>query len=505
MANHNEACEQGQSELEGYAAAEVTRQLERTQINKFHTKGGTGFAAEEANALTDKLHCRKVEITGTDNSLNGADRIVSGTSIQTKYYPDAKSTFNAAFAENGIYRYQSQLLEVPREQYDECLQLMRDKIREGKVPGFTDPNQAQDLVKQGEVTYKQARNIARAGNIDSLLYDVKTQAVSTGYLFAISFAVQYATCIWHGQSPENALKNSVNTALSVGSTSLVTGVIAAQVLRTKAAAMGVVSTKHVVKGIAQTQVGRAAIEKLVAVSLGKAVYGAAAMNHVSKLLRTNVITSVVATVVISTPDFYRAAIAKQISWTQFSKNLAVNASGVVGGVTGWMGGAAVGAAIGSVIPLVGTTAGSIVGGLVGAFGAGTAASAGTKTVLDHFIEDDAQRMLELSNQSLADVAYDFLLTEAEMNQLVEKVKSIVDLNWLRNMHQAGAKTNLDEQYLAYAYAHFEEICNELVTQRSRVLLPGPQPIGNEVIHIVSQFLEKKQDGYKPHSQPFSTH
>lgn len=48
---------------------EVAKTLERTQINKFHTKGGTGFAAEEANALNDRLRGRKVVNSGTDNSL----------------------------------------------------------------------------------------------------------------------------------------------------------------------------------------------------------------------------------------------------------------------------------------------------------------------------------------------------------------------------------------------------------------------------------------------------
>jgi hypothetical protein len=256
MAELEDTSKKQKVNLEGFAAAEVAHQLEQTQINKFYTKGGTGFAAEEANAFADKLHFRDVKVTGTDNSLNGADRIVDGTAIQTKYYPDARSTFNAAFNENGIYRYKGQVLEVPREQYDECIRLMQDKIKEGKIAGVTDPNEAELFVKKGEVTYKQARNIARAGNVDSLLYDVKTQAVSTSYVFAISFAVQYAVCRLSGQTHESALKNAVGSTVSVGSTSLVTGVIASQVLRTKVAAIGTVAARHLVKGTAQTQAGK---------------------------------------------------------------------------------------------------------------------------------------------------------------------------------------------------------------------------------------------------------
>jgi hypothetical protein len=473
-------------ELEGFAAAEIAKQLEQTQINKFHTKGGTGFAAEEVNAFADKLQFKDVKITGKDNSLNGADRIIDGVAIQTKYYPDSRSTFNAAFNESGTYRYQGQVLEVPREQYDECLRLMQDKIKEGKVPGVTDPNEAERFVKKGEVTYKQARNIARAGNVDSLLYDVKTQAVSTSYVFAISFAVQYSLCRLSGQTHEDALKNAISSAVSIGSTSLITGVIASQVLRTKVAAMGTIAARHLVKGAAQTQFGKVAVEKLAAASLGKAVYGAAAINHVSKLLRSNVITSVVATVIISTPDFYRAAISNRMSWSQFSKNLAINASSVAGGVAGWLGGAAAGAAIGSFVPIVGTAVGGVV---VGAFSAGTAASIGTKAVLDHFIEDDAKRMLDLANKSLGEVAYDFLLTEEEINQLIEKVKATVDIDWLRTMYQAGASITSDEKSLEYAYVQFEKMCEEIVSQRSKIYLPAPQSVNTEISNIVCFLLE----------------
>src|SRR5690606_15257308 len=103
------------------------------------------------------------------------------------------------------YRYNNQLLEVPSDQYDECVKLMRQKIENGLVPGVTDPSDAENIIKKGSETYKQAKNIARAGNIDSLVYDMKTQAVSSSYSFGISLLINYAQCKWAGQSDEDAL------------------------------------------------------------------------------------------------------------------------------------------------------------------------------------------------------------------------------------------------------------------------------------------------------------
>lgn len=477
---------------QGLTAADIANRLEKTQISKFHTKGGHGFAAEDANALTDKLHLKNVEMSGRNNTFNGPDRIVDSIPIQTKYYQTANQTIGSAFdSQTGFYRYKNQLLEVPHDQYEDCVKLMREKIGQGKVPGITNPHEAESIIKKGGFTYKQARNIARAGNVDSLLYDAKTQMISTSYTFAISFAIQFASFVWNGQSKEAALKSAIGSAINIGTTSIVTGIITAQILRTRAAATGTVAFRGLVKNVNSAQLGKVAIEKLAAGSLGKAVYGAAAVNHVSKLLRSNVITSAVTTVVTMTPDFYRVAVSKRISWTQFSKNLFVQSSSTAGGVVGWIGGAAVGAAIGSTVPLIGTVVGGVVGGLVGALSAGTATFKGTKYILDQFVEDDAKRMLHFVSEVLEEVAFDFLLSAKETTDLLERIKGKIDTNWLRNMYQAGSTEGSDTAYKAFAYEYFEKICMEIISKRPKIYLPEPD-VNQEIDEIVKNILESNE-------------
>ncbi|ENO4573634.1 hypothetical protein ACM47X_004197, partial [Escherichia coli] len=77
-------------------------------------------------------------ILGDNNARNGADRLVSGTEIQTKYCSTAARSVGAAFdGQNGQYRYMGNngpmQLEVPRDQYAGAVETMRNKIREGKV------------------------------------------------------------------------------------------------------------------------------------------------------------------------------------------------------------------------------------------------------------------------------------------------------------------------------------------------------------------------------------
>ncbi|MDE2430743.1 MAG: hypothetical protein KGM99_18645 [Burkholderiales bacterium] len=459
----------------------LAKELEKTQINKFHTKGGTGFAAEDANTLNDIFQGHKVEQVGKTNELNGADRIVDGTAIQTKYFDTPRATINSAFDAQGNYRYSGQLLEVPSDQYDDCLKLMRVKIKEGKVPGIIEPNEAEAIIKKATVSYKQARNIAKAGNIDGLKFDAKNQCITSSYALAISFCINFSKLKWDGKSTKEALKESISLALQSGATSFVTGIATAQILRTKAAAVGVVFMRDGVKTVAQSEIGKGVVERIAQASLGKSIYGAAATNHVAKLLRTNVVTSVATTVIISAPDFYRAAFRKNISWAQFSKNLTINGAGVAGGVGGWMGGAAIGATLGTAVPVIGNAIGGVAGGIIGALAGGTAASAGSKYLLDGLIEDDAKEMIRLLPELLQPLATDYMLSEIEIKDFEKILKSKIDSSFLRDLYQNTQKSE-------FIYKYFESDCNEIILKRPKIKLPTPSQVQNALTTIEEQVL-----------------
>ena len=159
--------------VNGVASVASTKCVNDQQWTKYHSRQGHGFAAEDANAMHDSWQGKSVDKVGMDNALNGADRVVNGIQIQTKYCADAAKSVGAAF-ENGTYRYSGMKLEVPREQYDEAVRLMRGRIAAGEVPGVTDPAKASDMIVKGHYTYDEAVGIAKAGNLDSIKFDVQT-------------------------------------------------------------------------------------------------------------------------------------------------------------------------------------------------------------------------------------------------------------------------------------------------------------------------------------------
>ncbi len=366
------------STVNGVSSTASTQCTNEQQWTKYHNKQGHGFAAEDANAMYDRWHGKSVEKVGVDNSLNGADRISDGVQIQTKYCADAAKSVNAAF-DNGTYRYAGMKLEVPSDQYDEAIRIMRGKIASGQVPGVSDPKMAEQMVVKGHYTYNEAVRIAKAGNLDSIKFDVQTQAVACVFACGLSFAVSYCTAKANGMSHAEALKAASKQAAKSGATTMITGVAAQQLLRTQVgrdfAAVATKAVKSAVQAAIKTKVGEKVVTKTAIAIAGKQTARGAA-NVVTKALGTNAVVSSVVFVGTSIPDAVRFCRGK-ISGQEFAENTATNAAGVGGG---WAG-ASVGAAIGSAIcPGVGT----VVGGIIGGLGGGMGASFGVKKVFRWF-------------------------------------------------------------------------------------------------------------------------
>ena len=120
---------------------------------KFNGRQGHGFAAENANHYLDNLKGKKAILAGENNAKNGPDRIVNGQQIQTKYCMNAKQSVNAGFNHDGNYRYldpsgKPMQIEVPKDQYQEAVRIMEEKIKAGKVPGVTDTKEAKKIVSE---------------------------------------------------------------------------------------------------------------------------------------------------------------------------------------------------------------------------------------------------------------------------------------------------------------------------------------------------------------------
>ena len=274
---------------------------------------GHGFAAEDVNTINDIWYGKNVERTGWTNSKNGPDRIVNGQAIQTKYCKTARESVQAGFdAETGMYAYENQVLEVPSDQYEEAVKIMQEKISSGKVNGVTNPDEASEIIRKGSVTYRQTKNIAKAGNIDSLMFDAKTQTITAVSAFGISFAINLGMLLYSNKRKElnitEAIQLSFLTGLKNGTITMASGILSSQVLRTQFgrnfAAFIQGGAKYGIDSIYKTNLGKEFTNRLSQTLIQKNIYGGAAKNVVIKYLRTNIITNVTVAIAYSVPDTY---------------------------------------------------------------------------------------------------------------------------------------------------------------------------------------------------------
>lgn len=433
------------------------------RLNRLHARQGHGYAAEQANDGIDTLFGRNARILGDDNAKNGADRMVDGQFIQTKYCQDARTSVNAGFENGGqgSYRYLDKngnpmQLEVPSDQYDEAVRCMEQKIKEGKVPGVSDPKRAKDLIRKGHVTYAQAKAIAKAGTIESLTFDAAHGVVIGASALGISATITFAQAIWNGESVEKAVEQSLIAGLQAGGAGFLIAVGTAQMARTGVNQVLMTPSIALVK-VLPPPVRQALVNFL---RTGAPIYGEAATRNLAKLMRSNVIASTVTIVVLSSGNiinYFRG----RISAAQLMAEVSVLAAGIVGG---YIGGAFLGALFG---PL-----GAIAGGMI----VGSLSSSAAQKLISEFHESDAEKMIEILQDSLQQLAPGYLLNQEEGLLVVEELRKLLNAEVLLCMFASK------DQKL-FADTLVEEAIHRVICCRAPISVPKCDEFTNGLARV----------------------
>lgn len=456
-------------------------------MDKFNTPRGHGFAAERANHLYDTMKGKDTKIVGDDNAKFGADRVVDGVNIQSKYCNSGGKCISECF-QDGMLKYWNadgtpMQIEVPSDKYDAAVQAMKNRIKNGEVPGITDTEEAKNIVRKGNFTYEQVKNIAKFGTVESIKFDAVNGAIIATSAMGISSALTFAISIWNGEDFESALKNATYSGIKIGGITFITAVLSSQLSRAGLNSALVGSSEAII-GL----MGPKASAILVnAFRSGTNIYGAAAMKSAAKMLRGNAITGAVSVVVLSSVDVVNI-FKGRISGAQLFKNVANTATTVAGGTAGWVGGATAGAAIGSAVPILGTAIGGLVGGLIGSFAGGSAASKVSNAILNEFIEDDANQMVRIIQSVFEQLAVDYLLNKKEAENIIDKLKNSLTGGILKDMFASDDRKQ-------FAYNLLIHNVEDKVKQRKKVVLPKEQDMIEglrKVLEEISDNLDKTE-------------
>jgi hypothetical protein len=427
-------------------------------FSKTRTKMGHGQMAEEANSLIDRCFRRSSKILGRDNRKNGPDRISNGTLIQTKYCNSGAHCVHECFDKTtGLFRYYNpdgrpMAIEVPKDFYHDAISALKGKISDGKVPGVGNPEDASAIIRSGEVTYQQALNLCKAGTIESLSFDAATGAVHCSYALGITFVITYVLGRQRGLSNKEAVNIAFRSGLSVFGLAFFNHVLVSQIARTSLTKSLIPVSDYLVKKIGYGNTQK--IVNAIRAAAGKSsISGAAASKQMAKILRSDIITSVVMFVVFSSVDTYKVIHGK-IARSQFIKNSLTRIGGIAGGVIGTEAAVVACAAIGEKIgtkvkPGVGTLAG-IAGGAV----VGVAASVGVKAIADVVREDDLTIMSRMLNAVIMNMAVEYLLTEAEMDILVKELDEIPQKQILKQLESVMAAKEQESILAEFLRPHY---------------------------------------------------
>lgn len=464
------------------ASANVLTAERAVFVEQRATSAGHGELAEEANNMVDRLQGHDARILGRDNAKNGPDRLVDGIYIQTKYYKSARGSLESSFdSATHQYRYMKDgkpmQLEVPKDQYEQVLRGFENKIRQGKVPGVTDPREAKNIVREGKITYQQARNLTKAGTIDSLKYDVATGAVVCTCALGISFVTTAFMNYRKTKDPETSIRAGVAAGVQVFGMSFVQHLVISQLARTGAADALAAPSKVLVDKLGP-RMSQTVVNGLRALG-GKAPIGsAAASKQLAKMLRSNVITAAATFALLSVPDTIKLASGKS-SGAQYAQNMVSLAGSIAGAGIGTF---AAGATAAKGAAIAGTTVAPGIGtavGLAGGFIGGSLGAIAVNAVGSVFYEGDGAMFGRYFNALLSSMAVEYMLDSDEIDLLVKALDNVSSERYSKLLGDTFAA----EKQEAVVRSFLEEYFETVVSKREKFATPTDEEVSRVLVWL----------------------
>lgn len=454
-------------EVGGYLEATTKTSANLYNERRFLWPGGHGFAAENANTLYEGFKGIKTKVVGGDNQVNGADRIIinkdnSIIQIQDKYGSSASQSVDYAFS-NQSYRYidsqgNPMKLEVPKDQYDEAVELFAKRIEDGQVQGVTDPSQAENYVKKGQLTYQQSINITKAGNIDSLKYDAANGFIVAKNALGIAFTIDFVVCTINGYSWEDSLKNAARSSIKAGVFTELIYIASSQLAKTGASSIFAPAAN----GLANT-LGPQAQKTIMDIFGNNAQLPN--VSNVSQILEKYMLVQAVIFAALAIPD-----VINLFNGRISSEQLAINLGTTFGGITGATVGMVAGSALGSlVIPGAGTTIGKIAGGTAG----GLAGSWGASTLLTTVFKKDAEKMTDILVERFQAKADEFVITQTEADSITTDLQTALNEKVLKDMFQSEDREKFADDLLTPLF-------EKTIKERKKVRIPSFEETRNDV-------------------------
>lgn len=137
---------------------------------------------------------------------------------------------------------------------------------------------------------------------------------------------------------------------------------------------------------------------------------------------------------------------------------------------------------------MGTVVGGFIGGLAGGVAAGAAGGCAGKMAMDYLVEDDVKVMMSFASDVMTELADEYLLTQEEFDQAIEKVSAFFATDFLREMY--GCDSAVARSLLVTRKC--EPDFRRSVAERATVAAPSAETVEAALNAVVVE-IEKEEE------------
>lgn len=368
-------------------------------------------------------------------------------------------------------------LEAPKDQYQQVLRGFEKKISQGKIPGVSDPKDAEKIVRKGKPTYDQAVNLTKPGTVESVAYDAATGAVTCSCAFGLSFLATTFMAYRETRDITGAVQAGIAAGVQVFGLSFAQHMVVSQLSRA-GLSNALMAPSQAVVGKLGFKASATIVNGLRALTGKTAISGAAASKQLAKMLRGNAVSAAVTLAVFSVPETYKLFQGKA-SGAQYAQNMACLATSIAGGIAG---AAAAGVAAAKVGAVAGTAVSPGVGTVVGLAG-GTAAEGVVGGIL---FEGDSASFGRYFNAMVSCMAVEYLLDGHEMDELLAVLNGVKSEEFKALMEETLPSRFQEAKVRAFLVPMFDEIAS----RRERFALPTSRQISDALVKFEQDAEEK---------------
>ena len=127
-------------------------------------------------------------------------------------------------------------------------------------------------------------------------------------------------------------------------------------------------------------------------------------------------------------------------------------------------------------------------------GCGVGGSAAATVVANRIVDDDSKRLLTILQDEIHTLAFEYMVTEDEVEHIASEVKRTATPKWLRRMFKETGKASDDGNLRKFVRTEFEPKIEAIIRKRPRITLPSMGQLEEEASSLYETMAaDVKQD------------